>query len=124
MTAPFVLPIDQVTRPLDLRSTLACGQCFRWRLEEGGAWNGVLGRDLVRLSMGEDGLVIESSASAMTAAEVAESIAAYLRLDDDLPRLRSALGSDLHLRDAIHPVVDIEHPTYLEDGGTTVGYVR
>jgi N-glycosylase/DNA lyase len=70
-------------------------------VEEGGAWNGVLGRDLVRLSMGEDGLVIESSASATTAAEVAESIAAYLRLDDDLPRLRSALGSDLHLRDAL-----------------------
>ena len=101
MTAPFVLPIDQVTRPLDLRSTLACGQCFRWRVEEGGAWNGVLGRDLVRLSMGEDGLVIESSASATTAAEVAESIAAYLRLDDDLPRLRSALGGDPHLRDAL-----------------------
>jgi N-glycosylase/DNA lyase len=94
----FVLPIAQLTQPLDLASTLACGQCFRWRVDDGGAWNGVVGRDLVRLSMGADGLIIESSTT--PAAELAESLVAYLRLDDDLPGLHARLGGDPHLREA------------------------
>ena len=98
MNHSFVMPIQQLTQPLDLTSTLACGQCFRWRVDNGGAWNGVLGRDLVRLSMGLDGLVIESSTTPV--AELAEFIAAYLRLDDDLPGLHARLGSDPHLREA------------------------
>ena len=98
MTAPFVLPIDQGSRPLDLTSTLACGQCFRWRVDDDGAWNGVVGRDLVRLSMTPEGLSIESSTT--PAPELAESITAYLRLDDDLPGLHARLGEDPHLREA------------------------
>jgi N-glycosylase/DNA lyase len=94
----FVMPIAQLTEPLDLTSTLACGQCFRWRVDNGGAWNGVLGRDLVRLSMSLDGLVIESSTT--PAAELAEFIMEYLRLDDDLPGLHARLGSDPHLHEA------------------------
>jgi N-glycosylase/DNA lyase len=58
----------------------------------------VLGRDLVRLSMSLDGLVIESSTT--PAAELAEFIMEYLRLDDDLPGLHARLGSDPHLHEA------------------------
>jgi N-glycosylase/DNA lyase len=67
-------------------------------VDDGGAWNGVVGRDLVRLSIGPDGLVIESSTT--PTAELAEFIAAYLRLDDDLPGLHARLGGDPHLREA------------------------
>ncbi len=98
MKTPFVLPISQVAQPLDLASTLACGQCFRWRVDDCGSWNGVVGRDLVRLSMRNQGLIIETSTT--PAAELAEFIVAYLRLDDDLPSLHARLGSDPHLRQA------------------------
>ncbi len=47
MTAPFVLPVQG---PLDLASSLASGQCFRWRVDDQGRWTGVLGRNLVRLT--------------------------------------------------------------------------
>jgi N-glycosylase/DNA lyase len=96
MTAPFILQIEQ---PLDLTSTLACGQCFRWRVDDEGAWNGVIGRDLVRLRMTGDALEIESSPT--PPAEIAEAVLAYLRLDDDLPAIQAALGVDPHAAEAI-----------------------
>jgi N-glycosylase/DNA lyase len=98
VSAPFVLPVEQGAMPLDLTSTLACGQCFRWRMDDTGRWNGVVGRDLVRLGMADGGLAIESSTT--PAAELAETIVAYLRLDDDLPGLHARLGGDPHLREA------------------------
>jgi N-glycosylase/DNA lyase len=94
--APFVLSIDQ---PLDLTSTLACGQCFRWRVDDDGAWNGVIGRDVVRLRMSGNALQIESSPT--PPAEIAESVLAYLRLDDDLPAIQAALSVDPHAAEAI-----------------------
>ena len=103
MTKSIVLPIDHETRPLDLASTLASGQCFRWRVDDDGAWNGVVGRDLVLLTMSDDGLMIETSSSSATpVSELAESISAYLRLDDDLPGLRSKLKCDPHLLEALN----------------------
>ena len=94
--ALFTLPLEQ---PLDLTSTLASGQCFRWRVDDAGCWVGVVGSDIVRLGMDERGLTIESTPT--PAAEVAESMASYLRLDDDLPAIQAHLGSDPRLREAI-----------------------
>ena len=96
MTAPFVLHIEQ---PLDLTSTLACGQCFRWRVDDTGGWNGVIGRDLVRLRMTGNALEIESLPT--PPAEIAEAVLAYLRLDDDLPAIQASLSSDPHIAEAI-----------------------
>ena len=96
MSAPFILPLDQ---PLDLTSTLAGGQCFRWRQDEAGRWHGVIGQDVVRLSMADGGLVIESSPT--PPAEIAESIASYLRLDDDLRAIHERLGRDDRVREGI-----------------------
>lgn len=93
MSAPFILPLDQ---PLDLKDTLAGGQCFRWRLDDEGRWHGVIGQDIVRLSMTDAGLVIESSPT--PPAEIAESIASYLRLDDDLAAIHERLGCDPTVR--------------------------
>ena len=104
--APFVLPVDQ---PLELRSTLASGQCFRWREdagrgsdgceEEAGCWTGVIGADVVRLRHVPGGIAIESAPSAP--ADLAESIAAYLRLDDDLPAIQQRLGLDVPVAEGI-----------------------
>ena len=47
MTAPLVLPVQG---PLDLASSLASGQCFRWRIDDQGRWTGILGRNIVRLT--------------------------------------------------------------------------
>jgi N-glycosylase/DNA lyase len=92
VTTPFIFPI---TQPLDLPSTLACGQCFRWKEDAAGAWVGVLGRDVLRLRMMPDGLAIESAPT--PPAELAEHLAAYLRLDDDLPAIQARLGLDEHV---------------------------
>lgn len=96
VTKRFVLSLNQ---DLDLRDTLAGGQCFRWKLDGEGRWHGVIGQDIVRLSMTDDGLVIESSPT--PPAEIAESIASYLRLDDDLEAIQDRLGSDPQVRAGI-----------------------
>ena len=89
MSGSFAL---QVVQPLDLTSTLASGQCFRWRVDDSGAWNGVVGRDLVRLRM--RGSILEIESAPTPPAEIAESIVAYLRLDDDLATIQSDLAAD------------------------------
>ncbi len=92
MTNVFTLP---TTQPLDLPSTLASGQCFRWRPGPAGAWVGVLGCNIVRLRMTPQGLAIESAPT--LPADLAERIAAYLRLDDDLPAIQTRLSADSHV---------------------------
>lgn len=95
----LVLPLEQ---PVDLTSTLASGQCFRWRpnsLTDLQVWTGVLGKNLVRLSVSSSGLVIESAPT--PPAELADAIAAYLRLDDDLLAIQSGIRWDAHVREGI-----------------------
>ena len=96
MTSPFLLPIDQ---PLDLPSTLASGQCFRWRQDASGAWTGVVGCDVVRLRMTGNGLAVESAPT--PPAELVERLLDYLRLDDDLPALHARLGGDAQVAKGI-----------------------
>ncbi len=96
MSERFVLPFDG---PLDLPTTLASGQCFRWRADDSGAWTGVIGDDIVRLARTPDGVAIESAPT--PPADLAERIAAYLRLDDDLPAIQSRIGGDERIAEGI-----------------------
>ena len=96
MSERFVLPFDG---PLDLPTTLASGQCFRWRADDSGAWTGVIGSDIVRLARTPEGVAIESAPS--PPAELAERIAAYLRLDDDLPAIQARIGGDERIAEGI-----------------------
>ena len=96
MSDPFVLPVSQ---PIDLPSTLASGQCFRWRLGSDDVWTGVIGGDLVRLWATPEGIGIASAPT--PPAELAESLASYLRLDDDLPVIQARIAVDPHVRDGI-----------------------
>ncbi|MCH8848802.1 MAG: 8-oxoguanine DNA glycosylase [Chloroflexi bacterium] len=96
MSERFELPFDG---PLDLPTTLASGQCFRWRADDAGAWTGVIGTDIVRLARTPQGVAIESAPT--PPAELAERIAAYLRLDDDLPAIQARIGSDERIAEGI-----------------------
>ena len=96
MSERFVLPFDG---PLDLPTTLASGQCFRWRADDSGAWTGVIGSNIVRLARTPEGVAIESAPA--PPAELAERMAAYLRLDDDLPAIQARIGSDERIREGI-----------------------
>ena len=131
----------RVTTPLDLTSSLTSGQCFRWRVDDDGRWNGVVGRNIVRLTAAEGGLRIESSPTA--SGEMTEAMAAYLRLDDDLLAIQQRIGWDEHVQAGIemypamhllaagavggacgvHPFVHVQHPAHQPDGRTAGGYV-
>lgn len=96
MSDPFVLTVSQ---PIDLPSTLASGQCFRWRLASDDVWTGVIGGDMVRLWATPEGIGVASAPT--PPAELAESLASYLRLDDDLPVIQASIAVDPHVRDGI-----------------------
>ena len=90
------LAVDQ---PLDLGVTLGSGQSFRWRLNDDGAWAGVLGHDMVRLQAVEGGLLVESGPT--PPGKLTDALAAYLRLDDDLPAIQRQLAEDGRVGEAI-----------------------
>jgi N-glycosylase/DNA lyase len=90
------LAVDQ---PLDLGVTLGSGQSFRWRLNDDGAWTGVLGHDMVRLRAVEGGLLVESGPTPPE--KLTDALAAYLRLDDDLPAIQRHLAEDGRVGEAI-----------------------
>ena len=56
MNDRFVLPFDG---PLDLPTTLSSGQCFRCRVDDAGAWTGLISADIVRLARTPEGVAIE-----------------------------------------------------------------
>ena len=85
--------------PLDLASTLASGQSFRWRVDDQARWIGVIGPDIVRLVDTSDGLLIESAPT--PPAQMAESIADYFRFGDDLSRVQQRIAWDDHVRAGI-----------------------
>ena len=114
MTAPLVLPVQG---PLDLASSLASGQCFRWRIDDQGRWTGVLGRNIVRLTPvpvpspavpappsvipAEAGTALLIESASTPPGEMAEAVAAYLRLDDDLAAIQDRIGWDERVRSGI-----------------------
>jgi N-glycosylase/DNA lyase len=76
---------------LDLDLTLGCGQTFRWRRQQDGAWKGVLGGDLVTLR--QFGARIEGEATP-GGRDIEERAAVLLRAGDDIPRIQRHLRKD------------------------------
>ncbi len=72
--------------PIDLDSTLGCGQVFRWR-KEGNTWRGVLGEAEVRLCQTGDGISVDGDVEE-------RALKRYFRSDDDLDLIRSEIAKD------------------------------
>lgn len=89
--------IDLKGQPLDLESTLSCGQAFRWRKREDDIWYGVVGDRLVELRT-EAGFLYWR-----TFPDGGETLVRdYLRLGDDVAAIYIKLGErDPHLRRVI-----------------------
>ncbi len=88
---PAAMKFETRIAPLDLDITLGCGQTFRWRRREDGAWQGVLGDQLVSLAMGAYGLVVDSSPGRH---DVEAMVREYLRAEDDIAKIQRRLGRD------------------------------
>jgi N-glycosylase/DNA lyase len=76
---------------LDLDLTLGCGQTFRWRRQQDGAWKGVLGPDLVTLR--QSGTCIKGEATP-GGRDIEERTARLLRAEDDIPLIQRMLRKD------------------------------
>lgn len=72
--------------PIDLDSTLGCGQVFRWR-KEGGVWKGILNGVEVHLRQDGDEIAAEGAIGE-------EALMLYFRSDDDLDSIRSEISKD------------------------------
>ncbi|HWD21268.1 MAG TPA: DNA glycosylase [Verrucomicrobiae bacterium] len=81
----------------DLAATLACGQAFRWR-EENGAWDGVVEGRWVRLRQTPDGIAAE------TARDVADWnwLETYLQTRFDLAAALATFPTDAPMTTAAH----------------------
>lgn len=89
--------IDLQGQPLDLDTTLACGQAFRWRRREDGVWYGVVGDMLMELRV-EDGVLYWRTFPEGGL----EVVRDYLRLTDDVNAIYAALNAlDPHLKGVI-----------------------
>lgn len=89
--------IDLRGQPLDLDTTLACGQAFRWRKREDGLWYGVVGSWLIELRV--DGAVLYWRTYPDGGRALVED---YLRLSDDVNSIYAELAAcDAHLESLI-----------------------
>jgi N-glycosylase/DNA lyase len=79
--------------PIDLDSTLGCGQVFRWRKDRDG-WKGVLDGNEVRLGQKGGSLVVDGKVTEA-------ALKRYFRSDDDLDHIRSEISKD----DAVTAIV-------------------
>lgn len=77
--------------PLDLAMTLGCGQTFRWRPAENGAWTGPLDGQMVTLRRSGHLLSVEASPGGRG---VRELVGTHLRIGDDVRKIQRALGED------------------------------
>ena len=84
----------QVPHPLDLVVTLESGQAFRWHRR--GEWSyGVVQGNLLGLK--QDGSRIEARSSLSSPERVEALLRDYLRLDDDLEAICSAINTDSYM---------------------------
>ena len=88
----------QVSQPLDLVVTLESGQAFRWHRR--GEWSyGVVQGNLLGLK--QDGSRIEARSSLSSPEPVEALLRDYLRLDDDLEAICSAINTDSYMSGSI-----------------------
>ena len=90
------IQLDLSKTPFSLDYTLSCGQTFRWE-KRGEWWIGVVGQAVLKLRQSEGTLFLEGSSDDFDRKLVRQ----YLRLDDDLCSVYSALMRDMHVHEAV-----------------------
>lgn len=79
---------------LDLRYTLACGQAFRWSVDNEGWWAAPVKGKIIRIKECDDGFLWDTLPGAPDFSIVAD----YFRLDTDVNKIYEHLAaSDIHL---------------------------
>jgi N-glycosylase/DNA lyase len=84
-------------RDYDLAATLSSGQAFRWK-EIGGAWEGVVGQQWVRLRQVPEGIRAEFIAADD---QFISSLAHYLQTDVDIASILATFPDDEPMRAAV-----------------------
>lgn len=85
--------MEITVRNFHLGHTLECGQAFRWRRLDGGVYEGVIGRAVVRATQ-------TSNKLALTGAPAA-TLAHYFQLHEDLAAIVATFPNDPHMRRAV-----------------------
>ncbi len=102
MSASTELPCPTATFPVrdyDLAATLGGGQAFRWR-ERDHAWEGVVGRQWVRLQAGADEIIATTGGAGGDWGW----LRSYLGLEDDLPGILASFPRDAAMAAATQAV--------------------
>ncbi|UCH32019.1 MAG: hypothetical protein JSV05_01085 [Candidatus Bathyarchaeota archaeon] len=79
--------------PFSLRSTLQCGQLFRWKEREDW-WYGIVGQQAFKIQQVNDVLKFKG--------RTIDFMKNYFRLDDDLQCIGSRIGRDSLVKKAVH----------------------
>ena len=95
------IKLDLSKTPFNLDYTLSCGQTFRWEKHDDW-WIGVVGQTALKLRQVGSILSFESSDDLDS-----EFVSRYLRLDDDLCRVYSALDRDKYVREAVKQFIGL-----------------
>lgn len=90
------IQLDSVAVPFSLEHTLNCGQLFRWT-KLGEWWYGVVESQVIKLKQIGERLIFQSFPEEANQ----EFIKKYLRLDDDLPKVLTAICKDEHVSRAV-----------------------
>jgi N-glycosylase/DNA lyase len=89
------IKLDLSKTPFNLDYTLSCGQTFRWEKHDDW-WTGIIGQTALKLRQEGGTLSFESSGNLDS-----EFVSRYLRLDDDLCQVYSALDKDKCVSEAV-----------------------
>lgn len=89
--------LDSSKVPFNLEHTLDCGQLFRWQ-KLGGWWYGVVADRVVKIKQNNETLTFQFFPETKNHGFIEN----YLRLDDDLPYIKSKISKDDHIKKAIN----------------------
>ena len=81
-------------KPIDLDSTLDCGQTFRW-VKDGEWWKGVVRDTVLFMKESLNEITVKSSSSSLLGMDISTGIIHYLGLEDDLDEIHSTLSRRL-----------------------------
>ena len=91
------IKLDYKYTPLNLDSTLNCGQVFRW-IKKDKSWYGIIYGNIIQLRQENTRLLVNSFPDEFDTL----SIQRYLRLDDNLPEIYSRIEVDVMIQQAIN----------------------